>query len=597
MRPAGSCFAAAVAVLVAACSSTQVGPARPTPPTTSSLGSITAPTGPATTPVVGGQAHLTTANWSIDVSGAGNSAVDAQLAVAPAVLTDEQANPTALSGAVLASDPVDVALTGATLDAGATVSRTLTEPIANGASAALAYYDNTYAAWRTVPSTLSADRRTVTAAVTHFTRFDIVTWVMDSVYHLTGKLLSKRVDPPSCTSSQPAWVSSTIFMDDQNAPLLWCVGEDPQHPDGLIVKVRANRDYGFALRTHAVPESVYSSFGHDANLNDLITAGVKPGALDLPAAVLGFLDKTIFVPPGTELDLGYSEAEIRKMAKDDSTLIEVSPDARWTLASLIHTAITKAYPAGSNIAYMFTMLDILSCEQNIFNANDLVSRLVEIQSCLSSQDPKAMGDRAIELVSRAQPSMTSTELSIVGVAVRKSMMMLNALMTGAQIGEILSDLINLDPASRRLSIFATSPQVIRPANSRVTVLATTNPYGTGVPTGLIVSVGEKVRFTAIGQARYGPQSAPCGGNPYTDPDGHRWLLTGQCTPKIDPAAPVPTAPIGALIVRVGTGPWFLVGRDKVITISANGPLFLGYNDPRIADNSGGYIVTLVAPAK
>ena len=46
-----------------------------------------------------------------------------------------------------------------------------------GHDAALAYWDDTQAAWIPVPSTVSPDRRTVAAHVTHFSRWDVVYWL------------------------------------------------------------------------------------------------------------------------------------------------------------------------------------------------------------------------------------------------------------------------------------------------------------------------------------------------------------------------------------------------------------------------------------
>jgi hypothetical protein len=57
--------------------------------------------------------------------------------------------------------------------------------------------------------------------------------------------------------------------------------------------------------------------------------------------------------------------------------------------------------------------------------------------------------------------------------------------------------------------------------------------------------------------------------------------------------PVPNAPAGALIGRIGSGSPFLIGANSgPITMPATGRLMLGVNDDHVADNSGNYTVTV-----
>lgn len=96
-------------------------------------------------------------------------------------------------------------------------------------------------------------------------------------------------------------------------------------------------------------------------------------------------------------------------------------------------------------------------------------------------------------------------------------------------------------------------------------------------------------------AVYGPDSGPCGGGYMTtDPDGGRYLAGHTCGSKHDPAAVLPSAPIGALLARVGAGPWFVAGSSYSGVVSGSGRLFLLYNDDpgTYSDNGGAYSASI-----
>jgi hypothetical protein len=82
------------------------------------------------------------------------------------------------------------------------------------------------------------------------------------------------------------------------------------------------------------------------------------------------------------------------------------------------------------------------------------------------------------------------------------------------------------------------------------------------------------------------------GNPQTDPDGRRYLDGKQCASKTDPNATLSSRPVGFLIGRIGSGPWFAVGSDYSETVSRDGRLFLLYNEAFWNDDLGTYSVTI-----
>lgn len=114
----------------------------------------------------------------------------------------------------------------------------------------------------------------------------------------------------------------------------------------------------------------------------------------------------------------------------------------------------------------------------------------------------------------------------------------------------------------------------------------------GVDSGIDIVAGKLMTIAASGRSHYGYEGAGCVGSPETDADGQRYLDGSSCPPKIDTDATLPTAPIGALLARIGNGAWFLVGGKYTAVANAGGRLFLLYNDTTRGDNTNGYNVTV-----
>jgi hypothetical protein len=93
-------------------------------------------------------------------------------------------------------------------------------------------------------------------------------------------------------------------------------------------------------------------------------------------------------------------------------------------------------------------------------------------------------------------------------------------------------------------------------------------------TGMTVRRGETLGIQASGEISYGPGRATPAGS----------------TSDQNPANPVPNAPTGALIGRIGNGAAFLIGSQNQIQAPANGQLFLCVNDGQMGDNSGAFQV-------
>ena len=115
------------------------------------------------------------------------------------------------------------------------------------------------------------------------------------------------------------------------------------------------------------------------------------------------------------------------------------------------------------------------------------------------------------------------------------------------------------------------------------------PEGTGVavpgntawtPTGHTVRRGDRLSFSATGEVRLSSDASDVAN------------ANGSRAGRKAAGAPVPDAAAGALIARVGNSEPFPIGENQTVTMPANGQLFLGINDDHVADNQGGYRVTL-----
>ena len=98
------------------------------------------------------------------------------------------------------------------------------------------------------------------------------------------------------------------------------------------------------------------------------------------------------------------------------------------------------------------------------------------------------------------------------------------------------------------------------------------------PTGMIVRRGETIRFQSSGtvslSGNTGDTAQPGGG-------GRKAVN-----------APLPNAPAGALIGRIGSGQPFLIGAQTAVEMPTSGILFLGINDDGFADNGGQFTVVV-----
>ena len=141
----------------------------------------------------------------------------------------------------------------------------------------------------------------------------------------------------------------------------------------------------------------------------------------------------------------------------------------------------------------------------------------------------------------------------------------------------------LDPERAR-AIFGSKPGILTPGPDRW------GPRKTGevsVPgnqawtdTGLDIRVGDRILFVASGQIRLSINRTHISG-------------PGGAGATRSPNNPLPTAPVGALIARIGADKPFLIGIGRSpIAMAGAGRLYLGINDDDTGDNSGSFEVKI-----
>lgn len=159
---------------------------------------------------------------------------------------------------------------------------------------------------------LSADRRSGTVEVPHLSFLQWLTDVASVASNALGKFFGQRSNPPSCPAKRPDWLSEAVFIDDRNAPMLVCAGGDPKKPELAVVKVVNNRGGALLVTAPVVPEWAWQSvIGAEMEswAPNLLTQVVEH--LGVPKAELS---RTWVLPPGQEVDLGFSRAKLGSAA-------------------------------------------------------------------------------------------------------------------------------------------------------------------------------------------------------------------------------------------------------------------------------------------
>lgn len=537
-------------LLVSACSS---GDPHGTAASPSSAGSAAG--GGVTVPVTTAGATATTASWHVRMTSTPSARSGATLTIAP---LGAAAPPlTATTKLRLGGEPTRFELVGAQIGAnGATVTKQLGAPVPADQQGSLAYFDQTARAWVAVPTVVSADRSQLTAQTAHFS-------IWDDIYYGIGAGITKRADAPSCSTPTPSWVSDTTFLDDLNAPLQWCTGRDPKNPQWLVVKVVASRAYGFLMRPAVTPQWTHSSFLADAGAGDLITAGVDH-TLRLPDT-LQAMRGGVFLAPGTEIDFGFTEPQVRSLKTTE--LVSADPSITWMLAGSMYSAVSAVTGQDhAKLSYAYSLVAALQCARDLVKANSAIERSTALVSCLASNAGDFTG-QAVKLAEKAGMDTSAATKAMPAVAAIS--LGVTAASVGAQIGEWLSDQA-LPPASRALSVSLKAVPHVRPS---IAAVRPNCPPDCRAPASVVNAVARYVQaredsvgvdqsdpfswltsITSVATAEWfaslqpNPNAQTCGCAEFNIAHDHNWVVRAQienCIWDLEQGGP-PTATHGAV---------------------------------------------------
>ena len=322
---------------------------------------------------------------------------------------------------------MQVTLDGSIPTGGIKLTRTYKSALPDGVTATLAYYNEQLGTWLAVPSTLSEDRKSVTAVVHHLSLWtdvvgvvgpvtqgisSAVTSAADWAYYQVGKVFDTRVDPPTC-SGKPEWLDSSAFIaTDRNNPLLFCVGSDPKHRSVLDVKARVNRGFAYTAYLNVTPSWTYNSTFDNHSLSDAVsTIGHLDQALSDTWAA--FSPKgAVLVGPGEELSFGVSEQGVRS-AGSSTVLHLVPPSTVSFLVSILGQLIgTQLHMMADG--YVAGLMAVSGCYSDVHAAKDLGTYSRAAVTCMSNLDEAIAKTFATYLTKRgADPAAAGKEAGAV----------------------------------------------------------------------------------------------------------------------------------------------------------------------------------------
>lgn len=215
-----------------------------------------------------------------------------------------QSSPSSVAGM-----PHEIEVDGAIPAAGIVLTYTFPAALPTTAKPTWAYYDKTSGTWKKVATSLSADRKTMTARVNHLSLWsafvdgvkagfqaavetgkqayahvqrttaqiaraiqDAATHSAESFFWGLSSVLDTRVAAPVCDIPAPNWFPVPVFPENHmNNPILWCYGGVAGDPNQVVVKARVNRSMSFTIHSNAKVAD-YHLAAESANLRESLTA-------------------------------------------------------------------------------------------------------------------------------------------------------------------------------------------------------------------------------------------------------------------------------------------------------------------------------------
>lgn len=316
--------------------------------------------------------------------------------------------------------PVDISLDGGIPSTDVEISRRYDEPLPEGVTSTLAYYDDDLGAWHAVASELSSDRTEVRATVTHLSLWtDFVDWGSETVTdaavwasHAVGSILDVRIAQPECRAGHPDWVESVVVIEDHDDnPLRFCTGHDENWPELLVVKGNVNRGYGFTATFPHSTSWTYNSTFEGVDVTGILNAIGDPGSTAFEFAQ-AILEEGVLVGPGQELSFGLSGAIAADFA-DEPVLQFESPTPieylTWEVAELVGADLSLRANG-----FISAVIGMSACSGAWLDADDATGVANAASECLQAMDSTVAQQLALVLEERGVENAGMVAGKIVG---------------------------------------------------------------------------------------------------------------------------------------------------------------------------------------
>jgi hypothetical protein len=161
-----------------------------------------------------------------------------------------------------------------------------------------------------VPAQLNADRTVATVTVTHLS---LKSWlkakirqVTDAVTNAVGRVFDQRSTSPDCPTPRPAWMTQDPdYLDNINAPLLVCVGGDPNSADTSVVKIVNNRGGVIVVTAPVTPAWAWQPLFGEPAVADWI-GGLTSRLLQALAVPEAERSRSWVLFPGSQVHIGFT---------------------------------------------------------------------------------------------------------------------------------------------------------------------------------------------------------------------------------------------------------------------------------------------------
>ncbi|MEJ5914022.1 hypothetical protein [Pseudokineococcus sp. 1T1Z-3] len=409
-------------------------------------------------------------------------------------------------GAAVAA-PVEITAEAIPLG-GVVLERHYREPLPAGAQATFAFYDPELHLWLPVDSVLSPDRTTLSATTDHLSLWtDVVSSAVgalgdvrdslerggaqvaelgqgaarraravrdaagravvsvgDGAYYVVGALFDTRVAAPTCSGGSPEWVHTvTVMADHANNPLRWCTGQSADDPDLLHVVVRANRGYGYFVRTGAVPASRTNST-YAIDLQGALATTATPGspvAESLATAVQALTGGGELLGGGEEMTFTFTREQAS--AVGDEPLVEVLvPSAPTFLVGVIAKQLVTT-GVGLDVSAVSAVVAVAGCADEIEGADGAAGTARAFKACLDAAE-RSLGPAVTAVMRGAGLSQGAAAVGRAAETLRTVNVYLGVVGPALQTFSWAGDRL-LPPEAWQLAVWVDTPD--RLAGSRV----------------------------------------------------------------------------------------------------------------------------------